>query len=41
MMMGTGKRFFTDELPPTRLTLVDTKPLSLGVVALTYQPNGM
>jgi dihydrofolate reductase len=41
MMMGTGKRFFKDELPPTRLTLVDTKPLSLGVVALTYQPNGM
>ena len=39
MMMGTGKRLFTDEMPSTRLKLVDTKPLSMGVVALIYQPD--
>jgi dihydrofolate reductase len=39
MMMGTGKRLFTAEMPSTRLKLVDAKPLSLGVVALTYQPD--
>jgi dihydrofolate reductase len=41
MMMGTGKRLFTDEVPTTRLKLIDTTPLSLGVVALTYQPDRM
>jgi dihydrofolate reductase len=39
MMMGGGKRLFTAEMPSTRLKLVDAKPLSLGVVALTYQPD--
>jgi dihydrofolate reductase len=39
MMMGGGKRLFTEDLPSTRLQLVDAKPLSLGVVALTYQPD--
>jgi dihydrofolate reductase len=39
MMMGTGKRLFTDEMPSARLQLVDAKTLSLGVMALTYQPD--
>jgi dihydrofolate reductase len=39
MMIGTGKRLFTEELPSTRLKLVDAKPLSLGVMALIYQPE--
>jgi dihydrofolate reductase len=39
MMMGAGKRLFTADMPSTRLKLVDAKPLSLGVVALTYQPD--
>jgi dihydrofolate reductase len=38
-IMGTGKRFFKEETPTTRLKLVKTQALSLGVVALTYQPN--
>ena len=39
IVMGTGKRLFTDEVPPTRLKLVESTPLRLGVVALTYQPD--
>jgi dihydrofolate reductase len=39
MVMGTGKRLFTEELPSRRLKLVEATPLSLGVVALTYQPD--
>jgi dihydrofolate reductase len=39
MMLGTGKRLFTEEIPSTRLKLVDANPLSLGVVALTYQSD--
>lgn len=38
-IMGTGKRFFNEETPTTRLKLVNTQTLPLGVVALTYQPN--
>lgn len=39
MLMGTGKRFFTDAVLSTRLQLVESKPLPLGVVALTYRPD--
>jgi dihydrofolate reductase len=39
MVMGSGKRFSTDEMPATRLKLVESHPLSLGVLALTYQPD--
>ena len=39
MMIGTGKRLFTAELPSTRLKLVDSTLLSKGVVALSYQPD--
>ena len=41
VVMGTGKRFFTDELPAMRLKLVESQPLSLGVMALTHQPDRM
>jgi dihydrofolate reductase len=40
VVMGRGKRLFTEEAPSTRLKLVDTKPFSKGVLALTYQPVG-
>jgi dihydrofolate reductase len=39
MVMGTGKRLFTEEAPPTRLKLVDSQPLSKDVLALTFQPD--
>jgi dihydrofolate reductase len=38
ILMGKGRRFFTDGLPPTTLRLVESTPLSKGVLALTYQP---
>jgi dihydrofolate reductase len=39
IIMGSGKHFFKDGMHTTRLKLVKTKTLSLGVIALTYQPN--
>lgn len=39
IIMGSGKHFFKDEMHTTRLKLVKSKTLSLGVVALTYQPD--
>jgi dihydrofolate reductase len=39
VVMGTGKRLFTNEIPSAQLKLMDATPLSLGVVALTYQPD--
>ncbi len=39
IIMGSGKRFFKEGMPITRLKLVTSKTLSLGVVALTYQPD--
>jgi dihydrofolate reductase len=38
-IMGTGLRFFAEGTPPTRLKLVNAQSLSLGVLALTYQPD--
>jgi dihydrofolate reductase len=38
-IMGSGRRFWTSGTPPTALRLVESKPLSLGVLALTYQPD--
>jgi dihydrofolate reductase len=37
-IMGTGRRFFLDGMPPTNLRLVESKALSFGSLALTYQP---
>jgi dihydrofolate reductase len=39
IIMGRGRRFFTDGMPPTKLRLVESTTLSLGVLALTYQPD--
>lgn len=39
IIMGSGKRFFKEGMPTTRLKLVKSKTLDLGVVALTYQPD--
>ena len=39
VIMRQGRRFFTDGMPLTKLRLVESKPLSLGVLALTYQPD--
>jgi dihydrofolate reductase len=39
MIMGRGRRFLTDGMPQTKLRLVESKTLSLGVLALTYQPD--
>ena len=39
IIMGRGRRFFTDGMPQLRLRLVESKTLSLGVLALTYQPD--
>lgn len=38
-IMGRGRRFFPDGMPPAKLRLVESTPLSLGVLALTYQPD--
>ena len=34
----SGKRFFKEGMGLTRLQLVESKPISLGVVALSYEP---
>ncbi len=39
ILMGRGRRFFTDGMPQTKLRLVESKTLSLGVLALTFQPD--
>ena len=39
IVMGKGRRFFTDGIPQTKLRLVESKTLSYGVLALTYQPD--
>jgi dihydrofolate reductase len=40
VLLGTGKRFFSDGSPPRELALIDTKAASSGVVMSTYRPNG-
>jgi hypothetical protein len=35
---GNGKRFFNEEMSLTRLKLAESKLLSLGVIALSYEP---
>jgi dihydrofolate reductase len=39
-VMGTGRRFFPEGTPPTSLTLVESKSLSFGSLALIYRPAG-
>jgi len=39
IIMGSGKRFFKDGMHTTKLKLVKTKTLDLGVMLLCYQPT--
>jgi dihydrofolate reductase len=38
-VMGSGRRFFPEGTPPTKLRLVESKTLSFGSLALVYQPD--
>jgi dihydrofolate reductase len=38
-VIGTGRRFFPDGTPPTRLRLVESTRLGFGSLALIYQPD--
>jgi dihydrofolate reductase len=40
VLLGTGKRFFSDGTPPRELAQVGTKAASTGVIISTYRPNG-
>jgi dihydrofolate reductase len=40
VLLGTGKRIFSDGTPPRELALVSTKAVSSGVIISTYKPNG-
>ena len=40
VLLGTGKRIFSEGTPPRELTLVRTKAASSGVVISTYRPSG-
>jgi dihydrofolate reductase len=38
VIVGSGQRFFKDGMGLTKLKLVESKTLSLGVLVLTYEP---
>ena len=40
VLLGKGKRFFSDGTPPSRLALTNTNAVSSGVVISTYTPAG-
>ena len=40
VLLGTGKRIFSDGTPPRELALVSTKAVSSGVIISTYKPSG-
>lgn len=40
VLLGRGKRFFSEQAAPRELVLVDTKAASSGVVISTYRPSG-
>ena len=40
VLLGRGKRFFSDRTPPRELALVSTKATSTGVLINTYRPAG-
>jgi dihydrofolate reductase len=40
VLLGTGKRIFSDGTPPRELALVSTKAVASGVVISTYRPSG-
>ena len=37
-VMGRGRRFFPEGMPPTKLRLVESKALGCGSLALVYRP---
>ena len=39
VLVGSGKRFFNEETGLTKLTLIESRPISLGIVLLTYAPS--
>jgi dihydrofolate reductase len=38
LVLGTGKKLFSDDFPMTALTLLNSTPLGSGVVVNTYRP---
>ena len=40
VLLGIGKRIFSEGTPPRELALVDTRAVSSGVIISTYKPNG-
>ncbi len=38
VIVGSGKRFFTEGMSLNALKLVESQPISLGIVLLTYEP---
>jgi dihydrofolate reductase len=40
VLLGMGKRLFSDGTPPSELALVSTKAASSGVIISTYRPSG-
>jgi dihydrofolate reductase len=40
VLLGKGKRFFSDGTPPRELALVSSKAVPSGVIISTYKPNG-
>jgi dihydrofolate reductase len=40
VLLGTGKRIFSEGSPPRELALVSTKAVSSGVIISTYRPSG-
>ena len=40
ILLGKGKRFFSDRTPPRKLALAGTKAVSSGIVISTYTPAG-
>lgn len=40
VLLGKGKRFFSDVVPPRELKLTSTKTASSGVIIATYTPAG-
>ena len=40
VLLGTGKRLFSEGTPPRELALVGTKAVSSGVIISTYRPSG-
>ena len=40
VLLGKGKRFFSDRTPPCKLALTGTKAVSSGIIISTYTPDG-